>query len=35
MVANPFAEGLSQGLGRVGVVSSNKYYRRVIVNNLM
>jgi hypothetical protein len=35
MVANPFAEGLTKGLGRVGVVSTNKYYRRVIVNNLM
>jgi hypothetical protein len=35
MVANPFAEGLTKGLGRVGNVSTNKYYRRVIVNNLM
>jgi hypothetical protein len=35
MVANPFAEGLSQGLGRSNVISTNKYYRRVIVNNLM
>jgi len=35
MVANPFAEGLSQGLGRAQTVSTNKYYRRVIVNNLM
>jgi hypothetical protein len=35
MVANPFAEGLSQGLGRTATVSTNKYYRRVIVNNLM
>ena len=35
MVANPFAEGLNQGLGRAQTVSTNKYYRRVIVNNLM
>ena len=35
MVANPFAEGLTQGLGRTTTVSTNKYYRRVIVNNLM
>jgi hypothetical protein len=35
MVANPFAEGLSQGLGRANTISTNKYYRRVIVNNLM
>lgn len=35
MVANPFAEGLTQGLGRSNVISTNKYYRRVIVNNLM
>ena len=35
MVANPFAEGLNKGNGRAGVISTNKYYRRVIVNNLM
>ena len=35
MVANPFAEGLTQGLGRSNVISTNKYYRRIIVNNLM
>jgi len=35
MVANPFAEGLSQGLGRANTISTNKYYRRVIVSNLM
>jgi hypothetical protein len=35
MVANPFAEGTNQGLGRSNVISTNKYYRRVIVNNLM
>ena len=35
MVANPFAEGLNKGSGRAGVISTNKYYRRVIVNNLM
>ena len=34
MVANPFAEGLNKGAGRL-VLSTNKYYRRVIVNNLM
>jgi hypothetical protein len=35
MVANPFAEGLNKGSGRSNVISTNKYYRRVIVNNLM
>jgi len=35
MVANPFAEGLTKGSGRSNVISTNKYYRRVIVNNLM
>jgi hypothetical protein len=35
MVANPFAEGLNKGSGRANVISTNKYYRRVIVNNLM
>jgi hypothetical protein len=34
MVANPFAEGLDQGLGRLRV-NSNRYYRRVQVRNLM
>jgi len=34
MVANPFAEGLTKGSGEL-VLSTNKYYRRVIVNNLM
>jgi hypothetical protein len=34
MVANPFAEGLVKGSGEL-VVSTNKYYRRLIVNNLM
>ena len=36
LVANPFAEGNvdSQGLGRLKV-SSNRYYRRVAVKNLM
>jgi hypothetical protein len=34
MVANPFAEGLNKGAGRLST-STNKYYRRVIVNNLM
>jgi hypothetical protein len=35
MVANPFAEGLAEGAGRANTISTNKYYRRVIVNNLM
>ena len=34
MVANPFAEGLNQGSGAL-TINTNKYYRRVIVNNLM
>lgn len=34
MVANPYAEGSNVGLGRI-VQDTNKYYRRVIVNNLM
>jgi hypothetical protein len=34
MVANPFAEGLNKGNGQLAL-STNKYYRRVIVNNLM
>ena len=34
IVANPFAEGLDQGLGRLQV-NSNRYYRRVAVKNLM
>jgi len=34
MVANPFAEGTTQGLGRVKA-SANRYYRRVKVENLM
>lgn len=34
MVANPFAEGLYKGLGELAI-STNKYYRRIIVNNLM
>ena len=34
MVANPFAEGLSVGTGRLAE-NTNVYYRRVIVNNLM
>lgn len=35
MVANPFAEGLTKGSGRSNVISTNKYYRRIVVNNLM
>jgi Major capsid protein Gp23 len=34
MVANPFAEGTNTGYGEL-LLSTNKYYRRVIVNNLM
>jgi len=34
IVANPFAEGLDQGLGRLQV-NSNRYYRRVSIRNLM
>jgi hypothetical protein len=34
LVANPFAEGTDQGLGRL-VVNKNRYYRRVAVKNLM
>ena len=34
MVANPFAEGTDQGLGRLAV-NKNRYYRRVKVQNLM
>ena len=34
LVSNPFAEGTTQGLGRLRV-NSNRYYRRVTVKNLM
>ena len=34
LVANPFAEGTNQGLGRLRL-DSNRYYRRVSVKNLM
>ncbi len=34
MVANPFAEGATEGLGRL-VQDSNVYYRRTIVTNLL
>ncbi len=34
MVANPFAEGTTQGLGRLQI-NANRYYRRVAVKNLM
>ena len=34
MVANPFAEGTTQGSGAL-TVNANRYYRRVRVNNLM
>jgi hypothetical protein len=35
MVANPFAEGADVGSGRTNTINTNKYYRRIIVNNLM
>jgi hypothetical protein len=34
LVANPFAEGTTQGLGAL-TVNANRYYRRVSVKNLM
>ena len=34
MVANPFAEGTDQGLGRIQQ-NTNRYYRRVQIKNLM
>ena len=34
MVANPFAQGTTKGSGAL-TISTNKYYRRVVVNNLM
>ena len=34
MVANPFAEGTTQGLGGLNL-NANRYYRRVAVKNLM
>lgn len=34
MVANPFAEGLTKGSGEL-VLSTNKYYRRCIITNIM
>ena len=34
VVANPFAQGLTKGAGQLGL-STNVYYRRVIINNLM
>jgi len=34
MVANPFAQGLTKGAG-ARTINTNKYYRRIIVNNLM
>ena len=34
MVANPFAEGTTQGLGAL-TINANRYYRRVAVKNLM
>ena len=34
LVANPFAEGTEQGLGRLSV-NKNRYYRRVAVKNIM
>jgi hypothetical protein len=34
IVANPFAEGTDQGLGRL-TKNTNRYYRRVLIKNLM
>jgi len=34
VVANPFAQGLTKGSGALAI-STNVYYRRIIVNNLM
>jgi len=34
MVANPFAEGITAGNGAL-TKDSNKYYRRILVTNLM
>ena len=34
IVANPFAQGTTQGNGRL-IINSNRYYRRVSVKNLM
>jgi hypothetical protein len=34
MVANPFSEGIDQGLGRLQI-NANRYYRRTLVANLM
>ena len=34
LVANPFAEGTTQGSGAL-TANANRYYRRVLVDNLM
>ena len=34
LVANPFAEGTTQGEGAL-TANANRYYRRVLVDNLM
>jgi hypothetical protein len=34
LVANPFAEGVTQGVGAL-TSNSNRYYRRVAVKNIM
>jgi hypothetical protein len=34
LVANPFAEGLDQGLGRL-TANTNRYYKRTLIKNLM
>jgi hypothetical protein len=34
MVANPFAEGEVKGVGALNV-GTNRYYRRVLIKNLM
>jgi hypothetical protein len=33
MVANPFAQGATQGLGAI-TADTNKYYRKVTISNL-
>ena len=34
IVANPFADGKGQGMGKLHI-NANRYYRRVAVKNLM
>jgi hypothetical protein len=35
MQSNPFAGGTDASVGGIGAVNNNRYYRRVIVNNIM